>query len=398
LATRSPRHKDSTRTGPPANSPKSAAARVSDLLLLEELHAHLPVGLLVTDAETLEILHANPPLPGFGDRDLPLDPAGRVAHRGARPAGLAAPAFASLLQEVAATGRPRHLREFSHESSGQEPRWWSAIVHLIETDGWGRVLVMLAVDLTDQVRARHLLEERERRQLALRQTIAAVPGHNLTASLQQVADGLVAAFPADVAALRLIDTEAKLHLVAAAGFRPAEIRRLGLEPLDEGRIEAMIDGSRHPLVGSLGLRWVEIRWLTARDDRVGALTIGARSETRPSEDDLALLDAAAAQVGSKLERIERSPRLLRSRSLELARASAQQDDAGEARVRSLRRRELAILRLYGEGLETRQIAELLVLSPHTVRAHTRNARRRLGVSSRREALDLLRATETDPVI
>jgi DNA-binding CsgD family transcriptional regulator len=395
LATRSPRHKDSTRT--PANSPKSAAAPVSDLLLLEELHAHLPVGLLVTDAETLEILHANPPLPGFGDRDLPLDRLveSRTEEHDPR---VTAPELASLLQEVAATGRPRHLREFSHESPGQEPRWWSATLHLIETDGWGRVLVMLAVDLTDQVRARHLLEERERRQLALRQTIAAVPGHNLASSLQQVADGLVAAFPADVTALRLLDTEAKLHLVAAAGFRPAEIRRLGLEPLDEGRVEAMIDGSRHPLVGSLGLRWVEIRWLTARDDRVGALTIGARSERRPSEDDLALLDAAAAQLGSKLERIERSPHLLRSRSLELSRASAQQDDAGEARARSLRRRELAILRLYGEGLETRQIAELLVLSAHTVRTHVRNALRRLGVSSRREALELLRATETDPVI
>ena len=35
---------------------------VTDLLLLEELHAHLPVGLLVNDADTLEILHANPPL------------------------------------------------------------------------------------------------------------------------------------------------------------------------------------------------------------------------------------------------------------------------------------------------------------------------------------------------
>ena len=33
---------------------------VTDLLLLEGLHAHLPVGLLVNDADTLEILHANP--------------------------------------------------------------------------------------------------------------------------------------------------------------------------------------------------------------------------------------------------------------------------------------------------------------------------------------------------
>jgi DNA-binding CsgD family transcriptional regulator len=59
---------------------------------------------------------------------------------------------------------------------------------------------------------------------------------------------------------------------------------------------------------------------------------------------------------------------------------------------------LAILRLYREGLGTDQIAELLVLSPHTVRTHVRNARRRLGVNSRREALELLEATDADRVI
>ena len=46
--------------------------RATDLLLLEELHAHLPVGLLVNDAGTLEVLHANPPLPGFADLDQPI--------------------------------------------------------------------------------------------------------------------------------------------------------------------------------------------------------------------------------------------------------------------------------------------------------------------------------------
>jgi hypothetical protein len=33
---------------------------ITDLLLLEELLAHLPVGLLVNDADTLEILYADP--------------------------------------------------------------------------------------------------------------------------------------------------------------------------------------------------------------------------------------------------------------------------------------------------------------------------------------------------
>ena len=82
----------------------------------------------------------------------------------------------------------------------------------------------------------------------------------------------------------------------------------------------------------------------------------------------------------------------------MARLSAEEDEAGQASVADLRPRELAILRLYDEGLETQQIAELLVLSVHTVRTHVRNARRRLGVGSRREALDRLRTSDVNPVI
>jgi DNA-binding CsgD family transcriptional regulator len=82
----------------------------------------------------------------------------------------------------------------------------------------------------------------------------------------------------------------------------------------------------------------------------------------------------------------------------MARASAEEDQAKRISVNSLRPRELTILRLYGEGLGTDEIAELLVLSPHTVRTHVRNARGRLGVGSRAEALDLLKDTDTDPAI
>lgn len=85
---------------------------------------------------------------------------------------------------------------------------------------------MLAVDLTDQLRARCLLAEREARHQTVRQAIAAVSGHNLVLSLQQVTDALVPALPIDVATLRLLDADANLHLVAASGLRPAETRRL----------------------------------------------------------------------------------------------------------------------------------------------------------------------------
>jgi DNA-binding CsgD family transcriptional regulator len=381
----------------PAVGRKSGERHAADLLLLEELHAHLPVGVLVNDADTLEILHANPPLPGFAESDLTTDEAVGLRSREHEPR-FAVSELASLLEEVAVTGRPCHLPEFCHDVLGQGPRWWSASSHRIDTDHWGTVVVTLTVELTDQVRARNLLDEREQRQLALHQTISAVAGQNLVSTLQQVADAVVSAFPVGVAALRLLDADGKLHLAAAAGLRPAEIHRLTLEPLTERQVEAMIEGSTGPLVRSLGLRWTEIRWLTVRDGRIGTLTVGARSERRLSEDDLALLDSAVAELSKGLEGIDRNPRFLRSRSLERARQSAEEDESRHALVNGLRPRELAILRLYGEGLATHEIAELLVLSAHTVRTHVRNALRRLGVSSRHEALALLDSTDAERVI
>jgi DNA-binding CsgD family transcriptional regulator len=374
-----------------------AETRVSDLLLLEQLHAHLPVGLLVNDAETLGVLHANPPLPGFADHDFPLDQLVE-SHDDQHNPRLPVAQLAPLVEEVAATGKPRHLPEFRQDCPGQESRWWSATLHRIDTDRWGRVVVTLAVDLTDQIRARHLLKEHEARLQTLRQTIAAVPGHNLASSLQQVADALVHAIQIDAATLRLLDTDAKLHLVAAHGLRHAERRRLALEPITARRVETMIESNRHPLVGTPGLHWIEIRWLKTEDERVGILTIGGRSQRRPSKDDLLLRDAAAAELSNALKTIERSPRFLRNQSLEIARLSADENQAEQARANGLRPRELAILQLYAEGLGTDQIAELLLLSPHTVRTHVRNARRRLGVRSRNEALDLLKSTAADPVI
>jgi DNA-binding CsgD family transcriptional regulator len=392
---RSPSHRTSTSANRAAGKRTSAHAHATDLLLVAELHAHLPVGLLVNDADTLEILHGNPPLPGFSDHDLPPDQP-TESHNNEHQPHPPAEELAALIEEVAATGRPRHLSEFRHDSPGHEPSWWSATLHRIETDRWGLVVATLAVDLTDQIRARRFLEERERRHLALQQTIAAVPGLNLVSSLQQVADALVAAVPADVATLRLLDTDGKLHLVAASGLRPAETRRLALDPITTRRLETMIEAGRNLLLASLGLQWDEVRWLEARDERIGILTIAARSKRRPPENDLKLLDTAAAQLGNALEKIERSPQFLRSRSLETARANADLSEAAQTGRSDLRPSELAILRLYDEGLRTDEVAELLVLSPHTVRTHVRNARRHLGVSSRAEALDLLKAADADP--
>lgn len=52
----------------------------------------------------------------------------------------------------------------------------------------------------------------------------------------------------------------------------------------------------------------------------------------------------------------------------------------------LTRREHEILALLGEGLKWHEIAQRLVISPKTVATHVENIRRKLGVTSRSEAI------------
>jgi DNA-binding NarL/FixJ family response regulator len=56
---------------------------------------------------------------------------------------------------------------------------------------------------------------------------------------------------------------------------------------------------------------------------------------------------------------------------------------------SLSARELEVLLLLDEHLGTDEIADRLYISEHTVRSHVKSLLRKLGVSSRREALDAL---------
>ena len=58
-------------------------------------------------------------------------------------------------------------------------------------------------------------------------------------------------------------------------------------------------------------------------------------------------------------------------------------------AKSLTARELEVLLLLDEHLGTDEIAARLYISEHTVRSHVKSLLRKLGVSSRREALDAL---------
>ena len=61
----------------------------------------------------------------------------------------------------------------------------------------------------------------------------------------------------------------------------------------------------------------------------------------------------------------------------------------DAIASSLSARELEVLLLLDEHLGTDEIARRLYISEHTVRSHVKSLLRKLGVSSRREALDRL---------
>jgi DNA-binding NarL/FixJ family response regulator len=68
------------------------------------------------------------------------------------------------------------------------------------------------------------------------------------------------------------------------------------------------------------------------------------------------------------------------------------DDAGgvpDTIARRLSARELEVLLLLDEHLGTDEIAKRLFISEHTVRSHVKSLMKKLGVSSRREALEQL---------
>jgi DNA-binding CsgD family transcriptional regulator len=78
------------------------------------------------------------------------------------------------------------------------------------------------------------------------------------------------------------------------------------------------------------------------------------------------------------------PRDLTFRALARERASTV-TTRGAHPLSILTERELQILGWLAEGHSNRQIAERLVISEHTVRAHLRNLMRKLGVNNRAQA-------------
>jgi two-component system, NarL family, nitrate/nitrite response regulator NarL len=77
------------------------------------------------------------------------------------------------------------------------------------------------------------------------------------------------------------------------------------------------------------------------------------------------------------------------RLLDEVRNGGRRSGVPDSIARALSAREVEVLLLLDEHLGTDQIARRLYISEHTVRSHVKSLLRKLGVSSRREALEAL---------
>jgi DNA-binding CsgD family transcriptional regulator len=230
----------------------------------------------------------------------------------------------------------------------------------------------------------------------LLQAVEAVPGKDLTVSLGELARALPVPTSSEVVAIRLraTDGDRLFHVVAIEGASPRERRSRALNPIPLAAVKSIVAlGAQHSLSQALGFRWLHSGWIPDDDGPAGVVFLAARTERRMTEAGRRLLGDICERLGKRLEKADLSERTLLDASRRLARESALLPDTPNDELETLRPRERAIVTLYAEGLAVDDIAQVLVISPHTVRTHVKNAFRRLGVHSRDEAARLVFADE-----
>jgi DNA-binding NarL/FixJ family response regulator len=129
----------------------------------------------------------------------------------------------------------------------------------------------------------------------------------------------------------------------------------------------------------------------AEENLLGAIRAGAAGyllKTEPPERIVEFLRGAAEGEAALSGTIARS-------LLERVRQGRHADGGvPDGIARALSARELEVLLLLDDHLSTDQIAARLFISEHTVRSHVKNLLRKLGVSSRRQALEALAAARS----
>lgn len=132
----------------------------------------------------------------------------------------------------------------------------------------------------------------------------------------------------------------------------------------------------------------EVVVLTASDSEenlLGAIRAGASGyllKTEPPEQIAAFLRGVARGDAALSGGVAR-------RLLDRVREGGRLSGVPEEITRTLSAREVEVLLLLDEHLGTDEIAQRLFISEHTVRSHVKSLLKKLGVSSRREALERL---------
>jgi DNA-binding NarL/FixJ family response regulator len=194
--------------------------------------------------------------------------------------------------------------------------------------------------------------------------------------------------------------EALSSLLGAHGFDVVGLASDGAEAIAEvGRLQpdlVLLDLSMPGLDGLSALPRLreaapecEVVVLTAsgtEENLLQAIRAGAAGyllKTEPPERIASFLDAVANGEAALSGAVAR--RLLDQVRTGNGRASGVPDRIAS----TLSAREVEVLLLLDEHLGTDEIAKRLYISEHTVRSHVKNLLRKLGVSSRREALEQL---------
>jgi DNA-binding NarL/FixJ family response regulator len=132
----------------------------------------------------------------------------------------------------------------------------------------------------------------------------------------------------------------------------------------------------------------EVVVLTASDaeeNLLGAIRAGASGYLLKTE--------SPEQIASFLHGVARGDAALSGgvarRLLDRVREGGRFDGIPDSITRVLSAREVEVLLLLDEHLGTDEIAQRLFISEHTVRSHVKSLLKKLGVSSRREALERL---------
>jgi DNA-binding CsgD family transcriptional regulator len=229
----------------------------------------------------------------------------------------------------------------------------------------------------------------------LEEAVQNVSESDLDASLGLVARRLPLATSVEKVAIRLRDSdgEGSLHVAAVEGLPPSD--RIGLvftaQTIAQARSIFVLE-HRHSYARALGLRWLHGEWLKVGNQPIGTITVGSRTDRRPNESELAVLEDTAKSLAERLRDVDRRAVRLEELSHRVARDSVLKAEEAPEQVRNLLRpRELVVLTLYVDGLSAQEIADLFVISTHTVRTHIKNSYRRLGVHSREEAEALIRS-------